>query len=292
MIEAQLSLIFSGIVSGSLYGLLGFGIVLIFRSTDVVNFSQGELGLLSTYFTWMLAKHLPIWTAIAVSSALAFFIGVLVELLLLRKLEVWQSLNAVVLTIGLSAVINSTVLWYFSAVPQTLPTVFGDGTFSNGALTISYQGLGTVCLAAALSILLFLFFRFTRIGLALRATAQNRTAAKLVGVNTGTMSRIAWGLSGVFGAVAGAFIAPTLFLTPAMMQSILAYAVIGVTIGGLESPLGALVGGIIVGVLEALAGQWAPIGSDLKLVAVLICMVLTLIIRPQGIFGQRKVRKV
>lgn len=286
------SLVVAGLVSGSLYALLALAIVLIYQSTSVVNFAQGEVALLCAFLIWKLSQIMPLWCAVPIVLVFSFVLGQIIEFVFLRRLESWQQLNAIVLTIGLAMVVNNLVIFWFGATPQSFPTLFPEGALDFHYVTISYQSLGILVVGAVLGLGLYIFLSQTRLGIALRATSQNWNAAKLMGVSIGSMFGIGWGLAGVLGTVTGIFVAPTYFLNPAMMQSVMVYGFVSATVGGLESPIGAVVGGLLVGVLESLAGGWEPIGSELKLVVTLFVLIIVLLVRPQGIWGVQRTRKV
>jgi branched-chain amino acid transport system permease protein len=290
--ERYISQIIDGLSTGSLYGIMALAIVLIFRSTDIINFAQGEMAMFTTFIAWSLLQWAPPWLAVPLALAIAFALGALIEVTIVRRVEGGPVLNPVIVTLGLFAIFSSLALWRYGSIPKTFPTPFGNGTFEIGGVVISYQSLGTLATALLVAGLLLLLFKYTSLGLALRATAQNRTAARLMGIRVNRMLMLGWALSATVGAVAGMLIAPTLFLSPTMMQGLLTFAFAGAVLGGLDSPFGALIGGMLVGVAENLAGTWDPIGSDLKTVVAILLLVGVLILKPTGLFGHRVVQRV
>jgi branched-chain amino acid transport system permease protein len=290
--ERYISQIIDGLSTGSLYGIMALALVLIFRSTDIVNFAQGEMAMFTTFITWSLMQWAPGWLAVLLALAIAFALGGLLELFIVRRVEGGPVLNPVIVTLGLFAIFSSLALWIWGSIPKTFPTPFGNGTFTIGGVVVAHQSIGTLVTALLVAGLLFLLFQYTGVGLALRATAQNRVAARLMGIRVNRMLMLGWALSATVGAVAGILIAPTLFLQPTMMQALLTFAFAAAVLGGLDSPFGALVGGMLVGVVENLAGTWDPIGSDLKTVVAILLLVGVLILKPTGLFGQRVVQRV
>lgn len=285
-------LIVNGIVAGSLYGLLGLGLVIVYRATNVVNLAHGEIVLLFTYISWSCSQYIPLPLAILASGAVAFVFGFLLEFAFLRRIESWQQLNVVVLTVAFGTVIYPCILWKYGGTPIPFPELLPKTTFGSGNYVVSFQAIGIVGTTLILASLLFLFFKKSKVGMAIRAASQNRVGAQLAGISVGKVYGISWGLSAALGTIAGGLMAPSLFLSPNMMQSIIIFAFAGITLGGLDSPIGALVGGVVIGIFDAFVGEWSLVGSDLKLVATMGFLILVLLFLPQGMFGDRKMRKV
>jgi branched-chain amino acid transport system permease protein len=198
-------------------------------------------------------------------------------------------LAVVVVFIGLLVIFNSVAGWLFSYTLQSFPSPFPSASLAGGML--SAHQLGTLAITIAQLLLLFVFFRFTKAGLAMRAVAQNPASSGLVGINVGAILGLGWGLASAIGGIAGMLVAPVVFLEPNMMQGVLIYAFAGALVGGIASPLGAVVGGLIVGVLENLLGAFV-IGNELKLTLALVIIVAVLIVRPAGLFGKVLVTRV
>jgi branched-chain amino acid transport system permease protein len=282
--------IFSGIAAGAVYASLALALVMIYRATDLVNFAQGEMAMFSTYIAWTLVNAgLPFWAAFFVTLVASFLGGMTIERIIIRPVENAPVLAAVVVTIGLLLIFNSLAGWIFTYTLQEFPSPFPDRTMFGALMTT--RDLGVIGVTLVMLLLLFAFFRFTATGLAMRAAAQNPESARLCGIPVGRMLAIGWGLAAAIGATAGIMVAPVLFLDPNMMGGVLLYAFTGALLGGITSPAGAVVGGLIVGVTENLVGTYL-IASQLKLTVALALIILVLVFRPNGLFGTAIVRRV
>jgi branched-chain amino acid transport system permease protein len=282
--------VFSGLAAGSIYASVALALVMIYRSTDLVNFAQGEMAMFSTYIAWTLVNAgLPFWAAFATTLIVSFAGGMLIERVLIRPVENAPVLAAVVVTIGLLLIFNSVAGWIYSYTVQDFPSPFPDRPLFHALITT--RDLGVIAVTLIMLVLLFLFFRFTSTGLAMRAAAQNPASARLCGIRVGCMLAIGWGLAAAIGATAGIMVAPVLFLDPNMMGGVLLYAFAGALLGGITSPVGAVVGGLIVGVTENLVGTYL-IASQLKLTVALALIILVLVFKPNGLFGTAIVRRV
>ena len=282
--------VFSGLAAGSIYASIALALVMIYRSTDLVNFAQGEMAMFSTYIAWTLVNAgLPFWGAFAITLVVSFLGGMLIERVLIRPVENAPVLAAVVVTIALLLIFNSVAGWIYSYTVQDFPSPFPDRPVF-GAL-ITTRDLGVIAVTLIMLLLLFLFFRFTSTGLAMRAAAQNPASARLCGIGVGHMLAIGWGLAAAIGATAGIMVAPVLFLDPNMMGGVLLYAFAGALLGGITSPVGAVIGGLVVGVTENLVGTYL-IASQLKLTVALALIVLVLVFKPNGLFGTAIVQRV
>ncbi|HTC05735.1 MAG TPA: branched-chain amino acid ABC transporter permease [Xanthobacteraceae bacterium] len=282
--------IFSGLAAGAIYASLALALVMIYRATDLVNFAQGEMAMFSTYIAWTLVNAgLPFWAAFVLTLVASFLGGMTIERILIRPVENAPVLAAVVVTIGLLLIFNALAGWIFTYTLQEFPSPFPDRTLFGALMTT--RDLGVIGVTLAMLFLLFVFFRFTATGLAMRAAAQNPESARLCGIPVGRMLAIGWGLAAAIGATAGIMVAPVLFLDPNMMSGVLLYAFAGALLGGITSPVGAVVGGLIVGVTENLVGTYL-IASQLKLTVALGLIILVLVFRPNGLFGTAIVRRV
>ena len=282
--------IFSGFAAGAIYASLALALVMIYRATDLVNFAQGEMAMFSTYIAWTLVNAgLPFWAAFVLTLVASFLGGMTIERILIRPVENAPVLAAVVVTIGLLLIFNALAGWIFTYTLQEFPSPFPDRTLFGALMTT--RDLGVIGVTLAMLLLLFVFFRFTATGLAMRAAAQNPESARLCGIPVGRMLAIGWGLAAAIGATAGIMVAPVLFLDPNMMGGVLLYAFAGALLGGITSPVGAVVGGLIVGVTENLVGTYL-IASQLKLTVALGLIILVLVFRPNGLFGTAIVRRV
>jgi branched-chain amino acid transport system permease protein len=289
--------LFLGLQQGAIYASLAMALVLIYRATGVVNFAQGEMALFSTYLTWQFWEWgLPIFAAIAVSMVLSFVGGAAIERLLIRPVgDVHVNpLAIVIVTIGLLLALNALAGWVWGTDGRTFPKIFGNGGVDVGPASISYQAIGVLVVLAAEVALLFLLFQKTKLGLAMRAVTSNSESASLVGVRVGQVLMFGWGLAAAVGALAGAMYASELAtLDLNIMFQLLIYAFAAATLGGFDSPLGAVVGGLIVGVFTVLVGGYVDfVGEDLKLAAAFVLILVILIVRPQGLFGKKQVKRV
>ncbi len=285
----------SGLASGGVYAALALALVIIHRSTGVINFSQGEMATLCTYIAWTLTVNhgWEYWPAFVGTLAFSFAFGVVTHRVVIRPVERGNVLRVVIVTIGLLIAINGFVIWHWSGEPQSLKSPFGTGTIDIGGVVISWQDVGTIIVTLGIVVLLWLLFQFTKVGLALRAAAVNPTEARLVGVRVTWMLALGWGLAAMLGAVAGMLTAPSVGLDPQMMQPILIYAFAAAVLGGIDSPLGAVVGGLALGVFLNLIGVYVDfVGAELKLPAALLVILVVLLVRPSGIFGRPEVKRV
>jgi branched-chain amino acid transport system permease protein len=284
----------AGIREGAIYAGLALAIVIIYRSTRVINFAQGEMATFTTFIAWSLQNHgLSFWVAFPIVLAIAFAGGVAIERTLIRPVENAPVLTIVIITLGLALLLNglTTVIW--GGANRQFHGPFSTRTIDLAGVPISVQDIGIVAVSIGLVVLLGLFFRYSKLGLALRASAANPESSRLAGVRVSWMLALGWGIAAVLGAVAGMMIAPVVFLDPNMMQTILLYAFAAAVLGGLDSPLGAVVGGIVLGVTITLLGRYVGfIGSTLKLPAALLLILVLLLVRPGGLFGRVAVRRV
>jgi branched-chain amino acid transport system permease protein len=286
--DAFLQQIVSGLASGGIYAALALALVMTYVATNAVNFAQGEMAMFSTYIAASLIHAgASYWVAFFATLLIAFVGGITIERAILRPLERAPVLAITIVTIGLLTIFNSLAGWIFSHTIQTFPSPFPMAPITIAGIVLSAHSLGSLGITLALLVLLFFFFRYTDLGLAMRAAAQYPVASRLVGIRVGWMLALGWGLASALGAVAGMLVAPVLFLDPNMMGGILIYAFASATLGGFTSPSGAVVGGFLVGIIENLAGTYIRfIGTDLKLTVALAIIVLVLIFRPSGLFGR------
>jgi branched-chain amino acid transport system permease protein len=284
----------AGVREGAIYAGLALALVIIYRSTRVINFAQGEMATFTTFIAWSLMNHgLSFWTAFPIVLAIAFTGGVAVERALIRPVENASVLTIVIITLGLALLLNGLMSLIWGGANRQFHGPFSTRTIDVGGVPISVQDIGIVVTSLALVAILALFFRYTKLGLALRAAAMNPDSSRLVGVRVGWMLALGWGIAAVLGGVAGMMIAPVVFLDPNMMQTILLYAFAAAVLGGLDSPIGAVVGGILLGVTITLLGRYVEfIGSTLKLPAALFLILILLLVRPGGLFGSVAVKRV
>ena len=282
--------ILSGLATGGIYASVALALVMIYQATHLVNFAQGEMAMFSTYLAWALMQAgVPYWVAFALTVAGAFVLGVVIERVVIRPVENSPILAVVIVFIALLVIFNSLAGWIFSYTIKPFPSPFpAEPLFGNSY--VSSHELGSMAITLVVLLLLFGFFRFTPLGLAMRAAAQNPVSSRLVGIRVGWMLALGWGLAAAIGAIAGMMVAPTVFLEPNMMGGILLYAFAGALLGGIDSPGGAVLGGFIVGVLENVVGVY--IGTELKLTVALVVIIGVLVVRPSGMFGKVHVVRV
>ena len=289
--DAFLHQIFAGLASGSIYASIALALVMIYQSTHYINFEQGEMATFSTFIAWSLIEHgWPYWGAFFFTVAISFAGGVLVQRLFLRPLEKAPVLTNVIVFIGLLVIFNALSGWFFDYTIKAFQSPFPRDAFYATRFFSAHE-FGSMLVMLCVLAALYLFLRFTSLGLAMRAAAQNPDSARLVGIRVSWMLAIGWGLAAAIGAVAGIMVAPIVFLDPNMMAGILLYGFASALLGGIDNPWGAVVGGLIVGVLENLLGAYV-IGTELKLTVALLLIVGILTFKPNGLFGRVVVTRV
>ncbi len=284
----------SGLAAGSIYASLALALVLIYQTTKVVNFAQGEMATFTTYIAWMLMdRGMSYWPAFVLTLLVAFGGGVAVERVLIRPIEHRPEIVIVILTIGMLIALNGLTGWIWGPEVKAFDSPFPNSSVIIGGVAISVRDIGTFCVCLGVVFVLWLFFRFTTLGLAMRSVAFNPNASRLMGVRVGWMLALGWGFAAVLGAIAGMMTAPSVFLDPDMMIVVLIYAFAAAVLGGIDSPLGAVVGGLLLGVLINVLGAYVNfVGNELRLPTALAVLLLVLVIRPTGLFGRPVVRRV
>jgi branched-chain amino acid transport system permease protein len=288
-LEALVLQVFAGLATGAIYASLALALVMIYQATHLVNFAQGEMAMFTTYIAWSLINAgIGYWQAFFLTLLIGFVLGVIVERVVIRPVEKAPVLAVVVVFIGLLIILNSIAGWIFTYTIKSFPSPF-PGWF--GVRYLAPHQLGSIGVTLVVVLLLYLFFEFTPLGLAMRAAALNPVSSRLVGIRVGWMLALGWGLAAAVGAVAGMMVAPIIYLDPNMMGGVLLYAFAAALLGGIDSPGGAVFGGLIVGVLENVLGAFV-IGNELKLVVALVLIVGVLLVRPSGLFGSVEVSRV
>jgi branched-chain amino acid transport system permease protein len=284
----------SGLASGALYALLALALVLIYRSTGVVNFAQGEMAMFSTFVCWeLIDRGLTYWLAFVLTLAISFAGGVLIERAVIRPVEHAPVLTVVTVTIGLLLLLNNGAAWIWKGEQRTIESPFPKDTYDVGGVIVAAQDLGILAVSLVLVGLLWVLFQRTRLGLALRAAALNPESSRLHGVRVTWMLALGWGLAAVLGAVAGILVAPTLgSFDQNLMLPILIFAFAAAVLGGLDSPLGAVVGGLALGVILNLVGAYIDFFADLRTPAALLLILVVLLLKPTGLFGRAVTRRV
>jgi branched-chain amino acid transport system permease protein len=282
--------VLSGLATGGIYASVALALVMIYQATHLVNFAQGEMAMFATYLAWSLMQSgVPYWGAFFVTVAVAFVGGIVIERVVVQPVENGPILSLVIVFIGLLVIFNSVAGWIFTYTIKPFPSPFPAQPLFEHQFLTSHE-LGSTGVTLVVLLLVFVFFRFTPLGLAMRAAAQNPVSSRLVGVRVGWMLALGWGLASAIGAIAGIMVAPIVFLEPNMMGGILLYAFAGALLGGIDSPGGAVLGGFIVGVLENVVGVY--LGTELKLTVALVIIVGVLVVRPSGLFGKVHVARV
>lgn len=291
--ELFTSQVLAGLANGAIYASLALALVLIHRSTGIVNFAQGEMAMFSTYLAWQLTRWgVPIVLAVLATLAVSFVGGALVERLVVRHVEGAPELALVIVTIGLFVLVNAAAGFLWSYVIRPVPSPFPESLAVPG-LEVSSHTAGTLAVTAVVVTLFYVLLQHTKLGLAMRATAASAESSRLVGIPVGSMLALGWGLAAAVGAVSGVLVAPIVFLEPNMMAGIMVYAFAAATLGGFDSLPGAVLGGLMVGVAETLAATYVDaVGSDLKIVVPLVVIVAVLLVRPRGLLGTRIAERV
>ena len=286
-----LNQLLSGLATGGLYASIALALVMIYQATHHVNFAQGELAMFSTFIAWTLMQAgLSYWAAFGATLVFSFVAGVVIERIIIRPIEHKPVLTVVVVFVGLLFILNSVAGLIYGYDIKSFPSPFPPDAWYAGRFMSAHE-VGMIAVTLVMLALVFAFFRFTSLGLAMRAVAQNPSSSQLVGIRVGWMLALGWGLAGTIGAVAGIMAAPIVYLDPNMMSGILLYAFAAALLGGLTSPAGAVIGGFVVGMLENIAGAYV-VGTEIKLSVALVIIVGVLLVRPSGLFGRHVVTRV
>jgi branched-chain amino acid transport system permease protein len=285
----------AGLAQGAVYGSLALALVLIYRATEVINFAQGEMAMLSVYIAYQLMQWgLSYWEAFTVTLVVSFVLGLVVQVALIRPVQHKSVIAVVIVTVGLFILIDGLVNWRWGGAIRFMTPPFGQKVYHAGGIAFARQDVGTLLLTLLSVCLLWVFFQVTKLGLGMRASAVRPDAAALAGVRVDRMLAIGWGLAAVLGAVAGLMAEPAqIVLQPSLMQPILLYAFAAAVLGGLESPVGAVIGGLALGIFLNLVGQYVHfVTSELRLPFAFAVLLVVLLIKPSGLLGRRSVRKV
>lgn len=286
--------IVDGVAAGAIYAALALALVLIFGATRIVNFGQSEMATFCAFLAWQLCEWgMPVMLALSVSALLAFVLGMAVFQLVVRPVSRASVETVVVVTLGLFLAFQALCLWLWGADQRTFPALFESGGWTMAGVHLTANNLGVLGVLCALAFTLAALFRFTRVGLALRAAAFDADKSTIVGIRVDAMLMLGWGMASVVGFVAAVLVAPRLFLSPTMMAPVLVYALAAATLGGWTSAIGAVVGGLVIGVAESVGATFLPfIGSELRLLIPLALTLAVLLLRPQGLFGQKMAVRV
>jgi branched-chain amino acid transport system permease protein len=278
----------TGLSAGSLYALVALGVVLIYRSTRVLNFAHGDVATLGTFVAFsLLSAKFSFPVALVLSLAAGAAVGITFYFVVLVKAQRRGAnlLGMIILTLGLALIIQGLVVWKWGAEPVALPFPISDTkTYKMGAVVVSQLSLATMAAGLVGSLLLYLLVQRTRLGLAMRATSENVMAAQTLGIPTRMVLSVSWGVASALGVVAGIFLAPALLLDPFFMLDPFLKGFAAAVLGGLNSLPGAVLGALILGVAESLTGAYLTIQFKNTLAFVIIIVVL--LIRPEGLLGK------
>lgn len=284
-------LLVNGLALGSLYALTAFGIVLIYKTTQVITFAQGEMAMFSTFvaFTFLTVLGLPFAAAFVLTLVFAALFGALIERVVMRHISTTNVLNPVIVTVGLSLILIGVAGWVWGYDIRTFPAPVEGPPLRLGTVVLSQLNALILVVTLALMAVLFAFFRFTPTGIAMRAVAENRPAAQLMGISIDRMNGLGWGMGTAMGAVTGMLIAPLVYLDPGMMGDVAIKAFAAAVVGGLTSLPGAVVGGVLLGVIDSVVGFEVP---ELRTTIAFALIVIVLVVRPGGLLGARAMKKV
>lgn len=281
----------NGLSSGAIYASLGLALVLIFRAQGLINVGQGEMATFSAYLGWQFAAlGIAMYVAFPIVIVLSFCLGMALERFVIRPVQTRPPLDMLVVTLGLMLVFNNLVGLVWGTETKAVDSLFPDGRLRVGGVVLAYDVVGILAILVVSCGALALLYRATPMGLMMRATTANRDSALLCSIPTNKVLMLSWGLAAAVGGLAGMLVAPKVFLDPNLMIGVLVYAFAAAALGGFDSPFGVVVGGLVVGVVESLAGAYiAVIGTDLKILVPLVIIGAMLLVRPQGLLGTTKV---
>jgi len=293
-VQEFLQQVVSGTAQGAIFASLALALVLIYNAMGLVNFAQGEMAMMATFVAFtLIGRGVNYWVALPVTLVIAFAGGIAIQRIVIRPVERAPLLTLVIITLGLATLLNGLAGAIFGYVPRSFPSPFSVQTVDILGAFVSYRDLGVIAVSGAVLLAIYLLLQRTTIGLTLRAAAHHPEASRLLGVRVSWMLALGWGLASAVGAVSGIMVAPIILLEPNMMQTIIIYAFAAAVLGGIESPLGAVIGGLIVGVTVNLAGAYLPfVGGDLQLAVALAIIIGVLVLKPNGRLGRPTVRRV
>jgi branched-chain amino acid transport system permease protein len=293
-VQQFVNITLSGLVEGMIYAAFALALVLIWRSTRIVNFAQGSMAAATAFIALALIDAgQSYWVALIVALISGFIIGAVVERVIIRPVEGGPELNAVIVTLGLFVAIQALIAIIFGSSFQSFPTPFGVRGFQIGDTTIALTPTSVYVIVAVLIVMALLvgLFRFTRVGLAMRASAFGQEVARLLGVRVGRMLTLGWALAAVVGSLSGLLIAGGGLVYPAYMDSLIVFGFVAAVLGGLDSPIGAIVGGLLLGLALSYVSGYVPRGSGLVNLAALVILMVVLLVRPGGLFSSSVARR-
>lgn len=293
---AFFQLLFQGFALGCVYALVALGFTVIYRASEVINFAQGSMLLVGAYLISVFATgtNLPFWVSVIFALVLLIAGGMLFQVAVLRRVLGQPVFVVVMITIGLNITINAAVSAIFGGNPRLLGDPWGSSHTSLGSVNFNWADIWTVIATAVILALFFLFDRFSRYGLAMRATALDQEAALAVGVPVRRVHALAWGIAGALATVGGLFLATFPSSPNPTLGDVALRAFPAIILGGLDSPPGAVVGGIVIGIVEVLSSGYAPasLGNNFSDIAPYLLMLVVLLVRPYGLFGSRPAERI
>ena len=287
-----LQMVVSGIAVGSSYALMGLAMVIIYKTSEVVNFAQGEMALISTFLTYMVLEYygFPFYVAFPGALVFAVILGFVLEFGVLRRAKEPNILGMIIITIGLEMILLGFVSWKFGADPKTMPFPISPyDSVTIGGMFVSSLEVLTFVVTLSVMMILFLFLKYSKLGVAMKATQQNQVAARLQGIRTNRILMITWGISSLVGCLAGLLISPTT-MQPFMMWDPMLKGFAGAVMGGMTSLPGSVFGAYAIGIIENLFGGYVSI--EFKSVVAFVIIVLVLCVKPSGLFARHYVKKV
>ncbi len=288
-----LQLIISGLSIGSLYALIALAMVIIYKASEVPNFAQGEMAMISTFIAYALLTSVKVSFVASFIGALIFavLLGMFMEYVVLRRAKDPNILNLIIITLGFEMILYGLASWKWGAEQKHLPFPISDTEVVQvGSVVVSHLDITTMIIALIVMITLFLFFRYSKLGIAMKATQQNLVAARINGIRTNRITSFTWGLSSLIGAIAGMLLAPTATLDPNLMMDPLLKGFAAAVLGGMTTLIGPVVGGYLLGIIENLFGAYVSL--EFKSVVAFLIIVIVLWFKPSGLFGKHYVKKV
>ncbi|NYE18409.1 branched-chain amino acid ABC transporter permease [Microbacterium immunditiarum] len=287
--DLYISAAISGVAVGLLYGMIGFAIVMLYKSTGVANFAQGTLATLGAFVAWALVTDagLPLLAAVPIALVASGVFGIIVYFLVIRPRASAGNLNITVRTLGLSLLLLAIMEWRWGALaPYRHPTIVQGEGIQIASVVLPAQSLLIAAVAAVIMVVLWALFRYTRAGLSFRALAEQPDTARLLGLRATRLSAATWGLSAILGTIVGVLLAPSAFLAPAMMEPYLLFTFTGIVLGGLTSLPGALLGSVIVGIISNVT--IVAFNLEAGVLVVFAILLIVMLLRPQGLLGKQE----
>ncbi|PYM32269.1 MAG: branched-chain amino acid ABC transporter permease [Candidatus Rokuibacteriota bacterium] len=284
--------IVSGLATGSLYALTAIGIVLIFRNTRTINLAQGDFSMIGAFVALVILEHSggSLVVATLVTIVAVTVLAVVVERLIMRPIEGSDWLTLFTATLGVFYILHGVAGWIWGRDTKSFPALFSSAPLSIGGTLISQAHLFNILVAAVVGGILYLFFRFTKPGIAMRAITEDPVAAQLMGIPVRSIVLLTWAVGGVLAAISGILLAPLVYVSTQMMDGVLVKGYVGAVFGGLYSLPGAVIGSLIIGVAENLAGGY--LGAQYKVTIAFVLIVLVLALKPRGLFGGKARREI